>query len=549
MKKPNSPQTVQSRPTLFPMKANLAQWALKASLIGLISTSFLQCANADNWSLGGAWYATNTIAHLANAGNNRGLAYSALSNQVFVATRTAAATGFIDVFDGTTGALLSGANGVNGANLGIDQIGIGDDGTLYAMPLATSVATSTPVKIYSWTNWNTAPFLAYQSTSASDPVVTAFGGKRIGDSMAVSGSGVNTLILAGVGPYCTNFVLFHTTDGVTFTPTVVTNNAGLPGTGNAPGGNVFGIAFYTNGAFLVQPGVNASAHNVYLVSYPANLASQNGVTGTVLGSAAAYGGNQTYFMDYSPAGKMLAVAQTASVNPNPAGIFAMTNFPAGAAQLATTNFATPNANGNATGGAILGGQGKTNFLYVLESNNGLRAYNINFIAGAVGPSITTQPTGVTGGFPPQTLSVTASGTTPLFYQWYVVSGGTTNPVAGANTNAYTINSPVTNNYFVVITNAALSANSVTSSVVTVSLLTPVTNSVVNLLWSVASTAAGYSYLGTGDSTRGIAYDTNLNRVIVAAQTGGPGLYLLDGDVGTNIGTLSTAGMYGGGVLK
>ncbi|MEY2428130.1 MAG: hypothetical protein QOJ40_1015 [Verrucomicrobiota bacterium] len=547
MKNPTSPQTVQSRPSLFHVHVNPARWALKASLIGLISTAFLQSASAQNWSLGGAWYVTNTIAHLANGNNNRGLAYGAISNQVFVATRNGASSA-IDVFDGTSGALLSGAGGVNGAATAVpDQIGVGDDSVLYAVQLNTALSTGSPLKLYSWTNWNTAPNLIYQSTNASDPVITSFNGKRIGDTMAVSGSGLNTLILAGVGgPSSTNLVLFHTTDGTTFIPTVITNVAGLPATP----GSIYGIAFYTNGSFLVQPGINALnpvGHNVYLVSYPANFATQNAVTGTVLGSTAAYGGNQTYFMDYSPAGQMLAVAQTSSANPSPAGIFSLTNFPAGAPQLATTNFPTPNANGNATGGAILGGQGKTNFLYVLESNNGLRAYSINFTAGAVGPSITSQPSGISGAYPPQTLTVTANGSAPLFYQWYVVSGGTTNPVVGANTNAYTINGPVNNNYFVVITNAALSANSVTSSVVTVSLLTPVTNSVVNMLWSVGSGAAGYSYLGTGDTTRGITYDTNLNRVIVAAQTGGPGLYLLDGNLGSNLGTLSTAGMYAGGV--
>ena len=92
-------------------------------------------------------------------------------------------------------------------------------------PSTTSVAAGSP-QIYSWTNWNSTPYLAY-SAASGDPVVAAFSGKRIGDTIAVTGSGVNTLILAGVGASA-NYVLFHTADGVNFTPTVVTNITGLP---------------------------------------------------------------------------------------------------------------------------------------------------------------------------------------------------------------------------------------------------------------------------------------------------------------------------------
>ncbi len=515
-------------PCTFPV-TEFHKHPAKLLLAALLLAGLVPQSGAQTWSFSPAWGAANGIGQLANNNNNRGLAYSAISNQVFVATRTNATTGAIDVFDGTTGSLLSGA-GITGGNLGIDQIGIADDGTLYGMPLATSVATGAPVSLYSWTNWNTAPFLAYQSTSASDPVITSFGGKRIGDTMAVAGSGVNTLILAGVGG-TNNYVLFHTADGVNFTPTVITNISGLPYTP----GNIFGIRFYTNGTFLVQPGVNASGHNVYLVSYPANFASQAGVTGTVLGNAAAFGANSTYFLDYAPAAKMLAVAQTASVNPNTVGVFTTTNFPASAPQLASTNVTTPNANGNATGGVALGGQGKTNYLYVLESNNGLSAYQINFTA-APQPVVLSGPTGgVTNAFPPQTLTVAASGTPPIYYHWYAISGGTTNPI-GLNTNFYTATTAVTNTYFVIVSN---SVNTVTSSIVGLSLLTPVNNPAVSHLWTAA--VGSFSFLTANNDTRGLAYDTNLQRVIVASYSSGSTLYLLDGATGASLGTMSMPG--------
>src|SRR4029077_8263619 len=199
--------------------ATLAGFIPRLSLAVLLGLGVVGRAPAQNWSLGSAWYVTNTVAHLANNNNNRGVAYSVISNQVFVATRNGASSA-IDVFDGTTGTLLSGAGGVNGASTAIpDQIGVADDGVLYAVQLNTAVTTGSPLKLYSWTNWTTAPNLIYQSTNATDPIITSFANiasKRIGDSMAVKGSGVNTLILCGVGPGCTNFVLFSTTDGVTF---------------------------------------------------------------------------------------------------------------------------------------------------------------------------------------------------------------------------------------------------------------------------------------------------------------------------------------------
>ena len=512
------------------MLACVAGHPVKLILAVLVLSGLLQQAAAQTWSLGSAWSAANGIGHLANTGNNRGLAYNTISNQVFVSTRLSGTTGAIDVFDGTAGTLLSGAGGVTGANLGIDQIGIGGDGTLYGMPLAVTVAAGIP-QIYSWTNWNSTPYLAYQST-AGDPVLAAFTGKRIGDTLAVTGSGVNTLILAGVS-VSANYVLFHTADGVNFTPTVITNTAGLPSTA----GNIFGIAFYTNGTFLVQPGSGASSRNVYLVSYPANFATQTGVTGTVLGNAAALSANNDEFLDYSPAGKMLAAVQTStSSSQNAASIFSMTNFPATAVQLATTNFATPNGNGNATGGAALGGQGKTNYLYVLQSNNGLQAYSINFTAGPIAPTITTQPAGVTGAFPPQTLTVSASGTATLHYYWQATNtaaaGSFTNIPGAADTNFYTIAVASTNYFRVIVSN---SVNAVTSTVAFVSLLTPITNAVVSQLWSAP--VGAFSFLTANNDTRGLAYDTNSQRVVVASYSSGSTLYLLDGNTGTSLGSM------------
>jgi len=518
----------------------------------LISLGLVPSAKAQPYTLSNAWNIAIGTGHIAVGDVNRGIAYSAVSNQVFIANRTTGTTGFIDVFDGTTGALLSGSTGISGANLGIDQVGVSDDGVLYATPLTTSVSGTTgSLTIYSWTNWfnNPTPYAAYVSTSG-DPVVANFTGKRIGDSMAVTGSGTNTLILMavpGAGAGCTNFVLLHTADGSNFTATVVLVPTGLP----SIAGNIMGLSFYTNGTFLVYPGSGAANRNVFLVSYPANFASQTSVVGTVLGNAATLTSSLTTAINYSPAGQMLAVVQTANtaagtkVNTN--SIFSMTNFPTSAIELARVTNATATANGNATGGAALGGAGKTNFLYVLECNNGVRAYAIIQNSASTVPTISSAPAAASGIYPSYSLNVGVAGTAPFGYQWLASNSGTnisstfTN-IPGATNNSFAINSPSTNYYEVIITN---SVGSVTSAPVRVALLTPVTSTVVTQLWRIATGTAGFSYLGTDGTTRGMGYDTNSQRLVVANTAGT--IYILDANSGTNLGTLnmSTADLAGG----
>ena len=510
-------------------------WLMLAMLFSL---GVNQQAGAQTYSLSTSWSAPNGTAHIANGNNNRGLTYDSISNQVFVATRNGASSA-IDVFNGTTGTLLSGAGGIAGAaSLAIDQIGESDDGVLYGAPLTTSLSTTTgSLTVYSWTNWlnNSTAYAAYKSTNG-DPAVVSFPAKRIGDTMAVTGSGLNTLILMAVGGQGTNFVLLNTTNGIDFIPHVVFVPAGIPFTS----GNILGITFYTNNTFLVIPGPNQSGanQNVFLVQFPANFTNQNSVTGTVLGSAGTYTAGRTTHIAYSSGGKMLAAIQAGNTTPNTNGIFNMANFPATAPLLVQTNYATPNANVNNTGMVAFGGAGKTNFLYVLESNNGMLAYAIGFTAAPVAPSISSAPVGISGAFPPYVLSVGASGTATLAYQWLAsnsISSTFTN-ILGATTNTYAITTPSTNFYKVIITN---SAGSVTSTPVRVALLTPVTSTVVTQLWSIAAGAAGYSYLDHNDNTRGIGYDTNSQRVVVSTSLGA--VYIIDANNGTNIGILNMTG--------
>ena len=85
----------------------------------------------------------------------------------------------------------------------------------------------------------------------------------------------------------------------------------------------------------------------------------------------------------------------------------------------------------------------------------------------IAPAITAQPQSQTiNAGQTATLSVTATGTPPLTYQWYVgASGTTTTPIAGATANSYTTPAlTATGNYWVRVANGAGSVDSQTATV-------------------------------------------------------------------------------------
>jgi hypothetical protein len=88
------------------------------------------------------------------------------------------------------------------------------------------------------------------------------------------------------------------------------------------------------------------------------------------------------------------------------------------------------------------------------------------------PVITSQPASrtITAG-QSTTLTVGASGSTPLYYQWYVgTSGNTSTPIPGAGGSSVTVTPTVGTNYWVRVSNACGAVNSAT---VTVNVTAPV----------------------------------------------------------------------------
>ncbi len=167
--------------------------------------------------------------------DTRGLAYDTNTSTVLVADKGTDIG--IYVLDANTGSNLFTMNtlgiGVSGNQFNLDQVGVADDGVVYACNLFDTGSTAGSFAIFSWSsvNSNATPQYAY---GPGDPSGSE-GEDRWGDTMAVRGAGVNTEILLGsydgyLGGPSTNAVLMTTPDGVTFYPTLltITNTAGVP---------------------------------------------------------------------------------------------------------------------------------------------------------------------------------------------------------------------------------------------------------------------------------------------------------------------------------
>ena len=526
--------------TFFP--ANLTKHASTPFLAALLFLGLLQQAGAqytlvlsNKWSLapGSRYYLTTASGH------PRGMAINRTTGNVLVPS-VQGGSNHVEVLSGVDGSDL-GSLGTGGAGdpiitatgfAALLGVGVADDGVIYA---CNGENATSNLKIYRWD--------AEDTTGAVVPVV-AFGGAsgaipgtvnvRCGDSFFARGAGTNTQLIAS-GSGAGYFTVFTTTDGTNFTA----NQIAIPATPGAGGFNRTVAFDRTNNAFW---GGAANSTTLYYVTF--NLGT---LTATTVSN-----------ITFSPAMGMCAVRSTNGVNilagisDNGSVVSASRNLLVyDMSNLTGTAFggnvafpADGSADGNITGQADIG----AGMVAALSTQGGIVALKI-FLQASTPASITTPPVGATGVFPVYNLSVGASGTQPLKYQWLASNSGTnisttfTN-IPNATNNAYALTSTTTNYFEVIVTNAF---GAVTSTPVLVSLLPAVTSTVVTQLWRVPAGANGYTYLSpTDDATRGIGYDGNSNRVVVASRSGGTAIYILDGNTGTNLGTLDLTGANLGG---
>ncbi|MGC8740313.1 MAG: hypothetical protein ACP5UB_02520 [Candidatus Sumerlaeaceae bacterium] len=161
-----------------------------------------------------------TLSWLNGNNQTRGMTYNPLTDHVLVADNDSGAGNKIHVLDPVTGAEIgSGLNntGIGGGTVNVAKVGVAQDGRIYLSNIALA---GNNFRLYAYADETAAPTVAYAETPAS---------VRLGDSIAVTGSGNTTKILiAGMGN--PNVALLTTTDGgQTFTKQELTLDVGLVG--------------------------------------------------------------------------------------------------------------------------------------------------------------------------------------------------------------------------------------------------------------------------------------------------------------------------------
>lgn len=441
------------------------------------------------WSL-----APGSRSYLAVASppNERGLTYNPVTRRLILVHRTSPT---IHVLDADTGVDLwtldkTGVSGGYTANYYLLMAGVADDGAVLAGNLTLS-GTTTAFKLYRWANdsSNTVPTTVY----SGDP--GAGNSQRWGDTMDVRGAGTNTQVI--LASRSGNVVaIFTTTDGATFTPTLVA-------VADAPTGAFgLGITFGDGDTFWGK----ANAHNLRQVQF--DLLTGTGTTVRNHGSSEIPAAVAP--IGVSPTLNLLAGIQVGVAN-NHLRLYDLAPSNGAPVLLGTASFATDNDNTQTGTGAVDFSNAR---VFALGANNGLIALEIQCAIPPAPPAITDEPQDRNvnqGGS--ALFSVTATGDAPLAYQWFFDD----TLLAGATDSSFTrddVQPADAGGYSVVVSNAS---GSVTSAVamLTVNVPPAITTQPQHATVNQGGTA-GFTIVATG--TAPLAYQWYFGGLPLAGAT-------------------------------
>ena len=467
--------------------------------------------------------------YVSTANTERGIAFNNLTTNLLLASRTP--SNQIVVLDAATGAdkHLMNLSGVVDGTLPLNMVGVGDDGVVYAANLTTS-ATSPSYKIYRWAD--DAPSTTSVPVFIGDPGLGVQSNLRWGDNMAVRGAGANTQILIAPGSG-TNVVLLRTMSGLDFQTEIAPAVIAVSGVPTAFGAVTLGVAF--------GPGTNtfwakAGGGALYLIQFDLNSNTASVIQtypGTLI-SASVRG------IGVDPSQKFLGGVAVEAPNDN-ARIYDISNLTTGPVLRDQEAFATQNANANGTAFTTFG----MNFMFALDSNNGVKAFalNTNYVPPSV--SIVTHPAdravmeGATA-----TFTAIAASAQPLVYQWRFNGTNLSNGgnISGVNTNTLIISNVGSNaagTYSLFVSNAFGTA---TSSNATLTVLPTFNTAQMTNIWNLQP--GERNYIGTNTSTeRGLAYNSaTTNLLLVSRLPADPALVVLDATTGAEKHFMDTAGI-------
>ena len=501
----------------------------------LILMTFIAQATTFVPVFSNAWnLVAGTIPGLpANAGNNcRGIGIDPVDNDVLYFSSTGGTNNgnsHVGVLSPSTGALSLELNstGISGGTVGTEGVRVADDGSVYGCNLSGGAAST--FHIYRWpsdTDVVTAPTIV---ASVSGPSFT----ERVGDYMDLRGSGINTEIVAvgnGSGvAITTNFVIFRPTDS---TCTAFTNfSIFIPGSSASICLCGAGVAFEgTNNVIWIR---QAGSQNTRRIVYdPTTLTATCNRTNTVDQSVCQglkyYTNNGVQLLATVQPNTALGAIQIARVFQVP------TSPTAPFVSVLASNLPVvgTSQNGNPLGNVDIR---NGNFVFGAPGN-GVSLFSIGFITNSPpAASVTSSGSPIIAGYP-VTFTAAASGSTPLIYQWYF---NTNTLIGGATTNFYTLASVQTTNagvYTLIVTNLY---GAVTNSV-TIAVLPNGASALMTNLWSLAP--GSRTYLTTGDTQRGLGYDTNLNRLVLVSRSTTNGVHLLNASTGADEGEMDIAAL-------
>jgi hypothetical protein len=451
--------------------------------------------------------------------NTRGIAINKTTGNVLWATRSPVNAYVIRGVDGSDiGALNN--TGISGGALSLDQIRVADDGVIYAANLQGAGVQN--FKIYRWNSEAdgqvNAPTVAFDNGSA-----LTLSNLRYGDSMDIRGSGTNTQIIVGSSS-ATAIALFTTTDGTNFTPTEINHTLGagelgymltFDGTKNGVYGKKLGTILHY-AAFTISPPSLTLITNITIADS--------------VGPPSFVGGKQSYSNGVNFVVGVLTSTGTSTNNNHRFKAYTLATNPPSAVVSGDLAFPAPVAgNGNTIAASDIG----AGMAVGIDVNNGIVAAALSFVTN-LPPSIVGQPQGSTnvlqGGY--FTLTVSASGTAPLRYQWRL---NATNNLSNATNASLTLtNLQLTNSGLLscLVTN---SFGSVTSQDATITVVPSVQTAAAASLWS--KSVGELFFLSTDNSQRGMAYNPTSGHLIVVSRFPSNGVHLVEGATGNYIASL------------
>jgi hypothetical protein len=513
-------------------------------------------------------YIQNGNGATAGTPNARSVAYNALSNHLYVITRS----GFgnnpsfsnydFNVVDASNGNLLWKLN-TNGVTLGVGNGGVGlasvvcgDDGAIYACNVApaaggnfNSTFDGTRIfRLYRWAdgNSNTVPVQIYTGDPAinagiSGPTST----NRWGDSLAIRGTGVNTELILDNNNANVRYVVI-----LTPTDSTMTNwtQSGLHQTitGTSIGRSLeFGAGgTTTSGTFWQRR--NATA----LIQSPFDLISPIDPVPALVSSTAftnALSGATIDATRHLLVG--ISIYANALITPDTVDLYEISDLtsPLLLAQYPfPINFGTNHVGTlpNAINKIIRNGDK----VFALEAGNGLMAFNIE--PGPPSPPLfVTQPRNVRviqGG----TIAFSVSVDQQAVFQWRF--GGVN--ISGATSQSFVLtNAQLANagQYQVVASNIFGVS---TSAVAIASVFLPADEYSLQPMWSTAPGSQPYllGLNGGSPNQRTIAYNALSNHLYIVARSSGSTsnyvIFALNASDGTIVSALNTNGIYNGGAV-